>query len=313
MIFELCSWKLQMSDADSRKREEFRISAFSTNSEFVKQVVKKNFDNLIFRDGTTSGEQCILEVLKLLNVFEDDVLWDIGVGSPILSYWALLYCNKVVSTDINSETIKTLQDMLCIYAFAKVKEDDDNNVNDDNDNCNDNNDNDNSGNDYDNDAVDDNDQDHNNGDVIHIEDDENIENNNCIHVDDEFDLKPPVSWSLIEMSTHEIENAKLILNELQQPISEPGSIMFEIFDIVMTNEIFKCLLPRGWINARIINVFMSMLHERDPTSYYWDSEFIAKLIDPKTNVYSYNNVARWTKRLNVNVFKMDKVLKLVYT
>jgi ASC-1-like (ASCH) protein len=76
------------------------------------------------------------------------------------------------------------------------------------------------------------------------------------------------------------------------------AIVKQKFNVKMTNGKMHGLKPNEWCNDEVVNFYMKMLQEYNDekhgfTSYYFNSFFIAKLLDdPKNKEYCFENVER---------------------
>jgi sentrin-specific protease 1 len=90
------------------------------------------------------------------------------------------------------------------------------------------------------------------------------------------------------------------------------------FNIDMTRNKIRCLIPYTWLNDEVINFYMRLLQQRDDklveleerkvSSHYFSSFFIVKMYKWSNDVqgeYTYSYIKRWTK--NFNVFLKDKI------
>lgn len=94
------------------------------------------------------------------------------------------------------------------------------------------------------------------------------------------------------------------------------TILINKFSVEMTRSKISCLRPRVWLNDEVINFYMLMLMDRDEkltaaaggeekrrTSHYFNSFFIAKMLE--NDKYAYSNIKRWSKKFDV--FAKDKI------
>jgi sentrin-specific protease 1 len=85
------------------------------------------------------------------------------------------------------------------------------------------------------------------------------------------------------------------------------------FNMEITGRKLRCLKPSTWLNDEVINFYMKMLQERDDTlceqnenrrhSHFFNSFFAERLL-VTDRCYNYENVKRWSKKLDI--FEMDK-------
>ena len=101
------------------------------------------------------------------------------------------------------------------------------------------------------------------------------------------------------------EDRLRISNDLES--AESNRVIIEKFSIDMTVKKLQCLRPRQWLNDEVINFYfhmlMSGLYRRDGF-FSFSSFFFVKLLVPKVG-YTYKNVRRWTK--NVDIFSKKKI------
>lgn len=107
------------------------------------------------------------------------------------------------------------------------------------------------------------------------------------------------------------EEIAIIKNHLAKRPSDEK--IMEKFNIDMTVKKMLCLNTEKYLNDEVINFYMMMLQERDyklqeqlqrvRCSHYFNSFFIDRLLDH--GLYTYSNVQRWSKKLNV--FNLEKI------
>ena len=101
------------------------------------------------------------------------------------------------------------------------------------------------------------------------------------------------------------EDRLRISNDLES--AESNRVIIEKFSIDMTVKKLQCLLPETWLNDEVINFYfhmlMSGLYRRDGF-FSFSSFFFVKLLVPNVG-YTYKNVRRWTK--NVDIFSKKKI------
>ena len=101
------------------------------------------------------------------------------------------------------------------------------------------------------------------------------------------------------------EDRLRISNDLES--AESNRVIIEKFSIDMTVKKLQCLRPRQWLNDEVINFYfhmlMSGLYRRDGF-FSFSSFFFVKLLVPNVG-YTYKNVRRWTK--NVDIFSKKKI------
>ncbi|EPS58133.1 hypothetical protein M569_16683, partial [Genlisea aurea] len=91
------------------------------------------------------------------------------------------------------------------------------------------------------------------------------------------------------------------------------SVIHKNTNIHITPENSQCLLPRKWLNDEVVNVYLSLLkerEERDPEMFrrchFFSSFFFVKL-GIKGTGYDYRSVRRWTdpNRLGYNLLDCE--------
>ena len=101
------------------------------------------------------------------------------------------------------------------------------------------------------------------------------------------------------------EDRLRISNDLES--ADSNRVIIEKFSIDMTVKKLQCLRPRQWLNDEVINFYfhmlMSGLYRRDGF-FSFSSFFFVKLLVPNVG-YTYKNVRRWTK--NVDIFSKKKI------
>ena len=110
------------------------------------------------------------------------------------------------------------------------------------------------------------------------------------------------------------EETKSVNDVLRRPENNTDARPIK-FDIPIINSTIVRLRPGVWLNDEIVNFYMSMLQERDKElvsiypkrvpSYYFNSYFIAKLLDE--GGYKYANVKRWSSKAKINIFELNKI------
>jgi sentrin-specific protease 1 len=117
-------------------------------------------------------------------------------------------------------------------------------------------------------------------------------------------------WINNRFSQEESENLDEILSG-----PNDNKVLFTKFKVDFTLGKLKCLLPKVELNDEVVNFYMELLQDRDNSlhakypssrvrSYYFNSFFITKLLICD-NCYTYLNVTRWTK--TIDIFEMDKI------
>eukprot|EP00252_Welwitschia_mirabilis_P004133 TRINITY_DN14338_c0_g1_i1.p1 TRINITY_DN14338_c0_g1~~TRINITY_DN14338_c0_g1_i1.p1 ORF type:complete len:548 (-),score=77.67 TRINITY_DN14338_c0_g1_i1:46-1689(-) len=82
-------------------------------------------------------------------------------------------------------------------------------------------------------------------------------------------------------------------------------VMHEESNIEITRELLQCLLPGGWLNDEVINLYLELLKEREqrePSKFlkchFFNTFFYKKLFNPKSG-YDYKAVRRWTTKRKI--------------
>nr|ADE76671.1 unknown [Picea sitchensis] len=91
--------------------------------------------------------------------------------------------------------------------------------------------------------------------------------------------------------------------------------MHENSNIEITREILQCLLPGGWLNDEVINLYLELLKEREKREpdkflkcHFFNTFFYKKLYNPNTK-YEYKAVRRWTtpRKIGYSLIDCDKI------
>jgi sentrin-specific protease 1 len=96
---------------------------------------------------------------------------------------------------------------------------------------------------------------------------------------------------------------------LSGTITQPDTILIDKFQIDMTVAKISCLKPGTWLNDEVINFYSSMLMQdlaqstKSREIYIFSTFFMSKL--NQSGVYSFELVARWTKK--IDIFGLKKV------
>jgi sentrin-specific protease 1 len=102
--------------------------------------------------------------------------------------------------------------------------------------------------------------------------------------------------------------------------NEGDELIIDAFNIEMKTSTIACLRQGAWLNDEVINFYMSLLDERNKRNlanktlppaaklkiHFFNSFFYTKLIQNKG--YCYADVKRWSKRANVDIISLDKVV-----
>jgi sentrin-specific protease 1 len=92
-------------------------------------------------------------------------------------------------------------------------------------------------------------------------------------------------------------------------------VMHENSNIEITREILQCLLPGGWLNDEVINLYLELLKEREKREpdkflkcHFFNTFFYKKLYNPNTK-YEYKAVRRWTtpRKIGYSLIDCDKI------
>lgn len=92
-------------------------------------------------------------------------------------------------------------------------------------------------------------------------------------------------------------------------------VMHENSNIEITKGILQCLLPGGWLNDEVINLYLELLKEREKREtdkflkcHFFNTFFYKKLYNPNTR-YDYKAVRRWTtqRKIGYNLTDCDKI------
>ena len=116
-----------------------------------------------------------------------------------------------------------------------------------------------------------------------------------------------LSWRNVELTEEDVTHLSGVLSGT---IIHPATtVLIDKFGIDMTVAKISCLKPRTWLNDEVINFYVSMLMQDLKTStkarefYSFSSFFMTKVYE--RGQYEFNNVARWTK--NIDIFGLKKV------
>lgn len=88
-------------------------------------------------------------------------------------------------------------------------------------------------------------------------------------------------------------------------------VMHENSNIEITKGLLQCLLPGGWLNDEVINLYLELLKEREKREpdkflkcHFFNTFFYKKLYNPNTR-YDYKAVRRWTTQRKIGYSLMD--------
>ncbi|KAJ3699885.1 hypothetical protein LUZ61_003590 [Rhynchospora tenuis] len=97
-------------------------------------------------------------------------------------------------------------------------------------------------------------------------------------------------------------------------------VTHESSNIEITKEIIRCLMPGGWLNDEVINLYLELLKERERRQperflkcHFFNTFFYKKLIGGKGG-YDYKAVKRWTtqKKIGYSLIDCDKIFVPVH-
>ena len=95
------------------------------------------------------------------------------------------------------------------------------------------------------------------------------------------------------------ENASAVIKKaLSRPSSE---VLIEKFNIEISSADLDSLRDKNWLNDNVINFYMELLRDRNPTCHVFNTFFY-----PSLKEHGYQKVRRWTRR--VDVFSFAKIL-----
>jgi len=100
--------------------------------------------------------------------------------------------------------------------------------------------------------------------------------------------------------------ARAIAAALRSP---PRAVVSEGFNVELTGENAERLNPEGWLVDEVVNFYMALLQDRDdrhckadPTArpcHFFNSFFVSKLMGTDAELYSYDGVRRFTKKVDL--------------
>ena len=113
-----------------------------------------------------------------------------------------------------------------------------------------------------------------------------------------------VAWEQSLLNT--ILNAAEVsfIQNLLSRIDE-NHVVLDKFAIPMTIEKLKCLRPNVWLNDEVINFYFNMLKAQNSTIHCFSTHFFVKLCPGNLSKFSFDNVRRWTK--SVDIFSKRKI------
>jgi Ulp1 family protease len=80
-------------------------------------------------------------------------------------------------------------------------------------------------------------------------------------------------------------------------------VLIHKYNIPMTREKISCLKPGTWLNDEVINFYVEMMMQEGGSIHSFNTFFMVRLYQNEN--YNFNNVARWTKK--VDIFRQKKV------
>ena len=106
-------------------------------------------------------------------------------------------------------------------------------------------------------------------------------------------------------SLRDVELAEDDRMELSALLSGPAGheVLIDKLQINMTRKKISCLKPRTWLNDEVINFYGEMMMQEGGSIYSFSTFFMIRLYERGT--YTFKNVARWTK--NLDIFRQKKV------
>ncbi|CAI5460059.1 unnamed protein product [Closterium sp. Yama58-4] len=120
------------------------------------------------------------------------------------------------------------------------------------------------------------------------------------------------------------EEEKQVRRAFQGGHSGEELAFHERSNIIVTRNLMHCLMPGGWLNDEVINMYLELLKDRErrtqqpsskgrmPVCHFFNTFFYARLTG--TGQYLYNSVRRWTtpKRLGYSLTDCDKIIVPVH-
>ncbi len=87
--------------------------------------------------------------------------------------------------------------------------------------------------------------------------------------------------------------------ELSALLSGPADdeVLIDKYNIDMTRKKLSCLKPQTWLNDEVINFYVAMMMQEGGSIYSFSTFFMIRLFERGN--YTFKNVARWTKKLDI--------------
>lgn len=118
-------------------------------------------------------------------------------------------------------------------------------------------------------------------------------------------FSPPLTNTILTKEERTVVRDLLNKTEITSPFAQ--DIVISKFNVDLHYFKLECLKPGKWLNDEPINFYLLMLQERDDSCKrrhrYFNTLFYTKLLED--GVYSYPQVARWTKKFRL--FDMEKI------
>ena len=88
--------------------------------------------------------------------------------------------------------------------------------------------------------------------------------------------------------------------ELSALLSGPADdeVLIDKYNIDMTRKKLSCLKPRTWLNDEVINFYVAIMMQEGGSIYSFSTFFVIRLLYERGN-YTFKNVVRWTKKLDI--------------
>ena len=114
-----------------------------------------------------------------------------------------------------------------------------------------------------------------------------------------------VSASCNISSLRDVELTEDDRMELSALLSGPADqeVLIHKYNIPMTRKKISCLKPKTWLNDEVINFYVEMMMQEGGSIHSFNTFFMLKLYENES--YTFNNVAKWTKK--VDIFRQKKV------
>jgi sentrin-specific protease 1 len=128
-------------------------------------------------------------------------------------------------------------------------------------------------------------------------------------------MAQPLTNELIECRYRALtrEESSQVTDILRGDVIE-NVIIIDKYNVAITNTKIRCLKPETWLNDEVINFYMQLLTDRDELlskrysgrrrSHFFNTFFVERLLKTD-NEYTYNNVKRWSKK--IDIFELDKI------